>query len=70
MYFVGADNMQKWESDVRSTIASEDFETHFNGITDAITEKTERNDVIVDFFAKRTAKVVSRYTTSSTTATY
>ena len=70
MYFVGADNMQKWESDVRSTIASEDFETHFNGITDAVTEKTERNDVIVDFFAKRTAKVVSRYTTSSTTATY
>ena len=70
MYFVGADNMQKWESDVRSTIASEDFETHFNGITDAITEKTERNDVIVDFFAERTAKVVSRYTTSSATTTY
>ncbi len=70
MYFVGADNMQKWESDVRATIANEEFETHFNGITDDITEKTERNEVVVDFFAKRTAKVVSRYTTSSSTVTY
>lgn len=70
MYFVGADDMQKWESDVRATIANEEFETHFNGITDDITEKTERNEKIVDFFAERTAKVVSRYTTSSSTATY
>ena len=70
MYFVGADDMQKWESDVRTAIANEDFETHFNGITDTISEKTERNEKIVDFFAERTAKVVSRYTTSSSTATY
>lgn len=70
MYFVGADDMQKWESDVRTAIANEDFETHFNGITDTISEKTERNEKIVDFFAERTAKVVSRYTTSSATTTY
>ena len=70
MYFVGADDMQKWESDVRTAIANEDFETHFNDITDIISEKTERNEKIVDFFAERTAKVVSRYTTSSTTTTY
>lgn len=71
MYFVGADETQKWESDIRTAIADEKFETYFNGIYEDITDKVERNDTIIDYFAERTEKIVARYTTSSSsTSTY
>lgn len=73
MYFVGADDMPKWESDIRSTIADEEFETYFTGIYDDVVAKTERSELIIDFFAERTEKIVERFTTataSSSTATY
>lgn len=73
MYFVGADDMPKWESDIRASIANEEFDSYFTGIYDDITEKTERSNLIIDFFAERTEKVVERFTASyasSSSASY
>ncbi len=70
MYFVGADEMQKWESDVRQAIASENYQTYFDGTYDDIAENVERNEMIIDFFAKRTAKIVARYTKPSSSLSY
>ncbi|MBO5064881.1 MAG: peptidylprolyl isomerase [Clostridia bacterium] len=72
MYYVGADETQKWESDVRTAIATETYNTWFDGLYNSITEKTERNEVIINYFAERTEKFVSNYVknSSSTSLTY
>ncbi len=72
MYYVGADKTQKWESDVRTAIATETYNTWFDGLYNSITEKTERNETIIDFFAERTEEFVANYikTSSSSSLTY
>ena len=67
MYFVGASDMPKWESDIREAIATEDYNKHFDDLFNTISEKVERKDVIIDFFAERMEEIVARYTTNSTT---
>ena len=71
MYFVGSDDMQKWESDVRTTIGGENYQADFDAVYDDIAENVERKDIVINFFAKRTAKIVARYTKpSNSTLTY
>ena len=68
MYYVGADETQKWESDVRTAIATEQYNTWFEGLYNDITEKTDRNEKIVDYFADRTAEFVANFAKSSATS--
>lgn len=70
MYFVGADETQKWESDIRNTIASESYNTYLEDLYDKVSEETERKDVIIDFFEKRTAKMLSDQIANSASSTY
>lgn len=68
MYYVGADATQKWESDVRTAIATETYNTWFDGLYDGIVENTERSEKIIDFFAERTEEFVANYVKSSATS--
>ncbi len=60
MYYVGSDGQQKWQADIRSTIATDKYNTYFDGLFDEISEKVEKNETITDFFAKRIVKVLNR----------
>ena len=70
MYYVGADETQKWESDVRTAIATETYNTWFDGLYEDITANTERNEKIIDFFAKRTAETVANHIKTASSLTY
>ena len=64
MYFVGADKTEKWESDVRSAIATEKFEKFSTGLYDDISEKIEKTDFIINFFVKTNEKLVANQSAS------
>lgn len=71
MYFVGAEAEQKWETDVRTAIASTSFEEFSNEIYDSVGGGVELNDTIVKFFADRLEKTISKNIANSlATATY
>ncbi len=71
MYYVGADVEQKWETDVRSAIASTGFEEFSNEIYDSIGEGIELKDAVVNFFADRLEKTIAKnITNAASTATY
>lgn len=71
MYYVGADLEQKWESDVRAAIASTGFEEFSNEMYDKIGEGVELKDMIVDFFADRLEKTISKnISNAASQATY
>ncbi len=71
MYYVGADSEQKWETDVRAAIASTGFEEFSNEIYDSVGEGVELKDKIVDFFADRLEKTISKnIANAASTATY
>ncbi len=58
MYFVGADKTQKWESDVRSAIASEGFTTYSTELYDEVAEKIEKTEFIMNYFVKTNEKMI------------
>ena len=72
MYFVGADETEKWESDVRTAIASEKFDDYTTELIDTISDKIERNEKVIDFFVKSVEKQISTSISykSSSTITY
>ena len=57
MYFVGADEMPKWESDVRSTIATDNTNTYTTDITDAVQKDLTLNTAAVNYFVKTDEKL-------------
>ncbi len=61
MYFVGADKTEKWESDVRSAIASEKFNDYSNNLYDTVSEKIEKSDAIINYFVKANEKLISNF---------
>ncbi|MBS7359934.1 MAG: peptidylprolyl isomerase, partial [Oscillospiraceae bacterium] len=61
MYFVGADEMPKWESDVRKAITSEKYTEYTEKLYNDIKDNVEVTDWIVDYFIKNTEKLVKRY---------
>lgn len=68
MYFVGADETEKWESDVRTAIASENFDNYTTELIDAISDKIERNETVIDFFVSSVEKQIANsiaYSSSS-----
>ena len=65
MYFVGADKTEKWESDVRSAIATDKFNDFSTGIYDKISEKIEKNETIMNFFVKTNEKLLANQATSN-----
>ncbi len=60
MYYVGADSEQKWETDVRSAIASTGFEEFSNEMYETIGGGVEHKNAIVDFFADRLIKTIEK----------
>ena len=59
MYFVGADKTEKWESDVRSAIATDKFNDFSTGFYDKVSEKVEKNETIINFFVKSNEKLIT-----------
>ncbi len=59
MYFVEASSDAAWESEVRSTLASNDYNTLVNGVYDDVEEKLQSNDTFLKFFADRLQKTIS-----------
>ncbi len=73
MYFVGADQTQKWESDVRNAIGTDAYDEYNNSVYDKIHEESKLNDGLVEFFSERILKVIDRsiaYSASNQTVTY
>ena len=61
MYFVGADETEKWESDVRAAITTEEFNNFSIDFSDKVSEKIEKNETIIKAFVKTNEKMVSNY---------
>lgn len=59
MYFVEASGDTTWESEVRSTLASNDYNALVDGIYEDVEEKLESNDTVLNFFADRLEKTIS-----------
>lgn len=59
MYFVGADKTQKWESDVRAAIATEEFNNYSTELFDKISENIEKSEAIINMFVKTNEKTIS-----------
>jgi hypothetical protein len=60
MYFVGADATQKWESDVRTAIASTSFEKFSEETYDAIEKGVKLSDPMIKFFGDRIEETISK----------
>ena len=61
MYFVGADETEKWEEDVRSAIATEKYTDYTTELHEKVEAGIEKNDFIVDLFIKNLEKTISNY---------
>lgn len=59
MYFVEASSDTAWESEVRSTLASNDYNSLVDGIYEDVEEKLQPNDTFLQFFADRLEKTIS-----------
>mgnify|MGYP007037218415 CR=1 FL=1 len=55
----GADKTEKWESDVRSAIASEEFTNYSTEIFDKVSEKIEKSEFIINMFVKTSEKALT-----------
>ena len=59
MYFVSASEYQTWENDVRSTMASNDYNELVDSIYKDIEENAEKNETFLKFFSDRLEKTIS-----------
>ncbi len=59
MYFVGADKTEKWESDVRTAIATEKFNDFSSEMFDKVSDKIEKNEFIINMFVKTMEKTLT-----------
>lgn len=64
MYFVGADKTQKWESDVRSAIATDKFNDFSTGFYDKVSGKVEKSEALMNFFVKTNEKLLANQAAS------
>lgn len=61
MYFVGADETEKWESDVRDAIASEKFDDFSTELYSDISENIKKTEFIMNYFVKSNEKLIANY---------
>ena len=59
MYFVSASEFSAWENDVRSTMASNEYNELVDGIYNDIEENADKNDTFLKFFSDRLEKSIS-----------
>ena len=59
MYLVEASSDTAWESEVRSTLASNDYNALVDGIYEDVEEKLQTTDIFLNFFADRLQKTIS-----------
>ncbi|MBE6748533.1 MAG: hypothetical protein E7557_04790 [Ruminococcaceae bacterium] len=59
MYFVEASSDRAWESEVRSTLAGNDYDKLVDDIYEDVEEKAEANATLLKFFADRLEKSIS-----------
>lgn len=64
MYFVGADKTQKWESDVRSAIATNGFNEFSTGFYDKVSGKVEKTEFIINLFVESNEKLLANQAAS------
>ncbi len=60
MYFVGADKTQKWETDVRTAITAEKFDSYSGDLLDKISAEVKTTDFLINFFVKTNEKAIAR----------
>ncbi len=60
MYFVGADETQKWESDVRTAIGTDAYNDYFDGLFEKIEKESELKEGVIDFFAERIENLLNK----------
>ncbi len=60
MYFVGAEETQKWESDIRDAIGSNAYTEYSEELYNKIHEDAKLNDTVVNFFSTRVEKLIDR----------
>lgn len=70
MYFVGADETEKWENDVRDAIAAEKYDAYTTELYDTISETIERNETIIDYFVKVVEKHITNSIAYKSSSTY
>ena len=59
MYFVGADKTEKWESDVRTAIATDKFNDFSTELYEMVEGKIEKNETIINMFVKTMEKTLA-----------
>lgn len=69
MYMVESDSQQKWESDIRTTLSTDDYNTFYEDFTKEIADNVKHNDTIINWTVKSVEKLVdsnvSYYSTNS-----
>ncbi len=60
MYFVGAEETQKWESDIRTAISENAYTDYSESIYDKIHEEAKLSETVVNFFSARIEKLIDR----------
>lgn len=62
MYFVGADETEKWESDVRDAISTEKFTDFSTELYEDVSENIKKSESIINYFVKSNEKMIDRFT--------
>ncbi len=71
MYYVSNDGLEKWESDTRTAIATDNYNEYFDGMYDDIEAKAERtNEKILGFFAERNLGKIENIIKRNSSLTY
>ncbi len=60
MYFKGADSQQKWQSDIRAALGSEDYNAYFDEVYENVSKEIKRSEIIIDFFADRLEETIAK----------
>lgn len=60
MYFVSASGEKKWQSDVRSTVASDSYNTYIEDLYEKIDDEIKVKDTLVNYFSGRLQDTISK----------
>ena len=59
MYMVSSDPTEKWESDIRTTLSSDDYNAYVEDSFEDIKENTSANELIVKWTSKSVEKIIN-----------